>query len=122
MSHADSHIVPEGVPSIIAGDMNVAQNASGYAYLMNHQGRRHIWKDTYCVAEEDGLFGSTAITSPFTINSANGVMGTSRIDYVFVDGFDVASYDINQKKYKTGNGSEHYPSDHFPVIVTLKFK
>ena len=121
MYHADNFIVPEGVPSIIAGDMNVAPNGSGYANLMNHQGRRHIWNDAYCLAEEAGLLGPTAVTSPSTINSAKGEIGSSRIDHVFVDGFDVIDYDINQKKYKTENGAEHYPSDHFPVIVTLKF-
>ena len=122
MSHADSHIVPEGVPSIIAGDMNAAPGMSGYVNLMNHEGRRHIWKDTYYVAQEAGLLGATAAISPVTNNSAKGQMGNSRIDHVFVDGFDVLHYDIKQNKYKTENGTEHYPSDHFPVIVTLKFK
>ena len=121
MLHADSHIVPEGVPSIIAGDMNASPTSSGYANLMNQEGRRHLWKDAYYVAEESGALGVTAKTSPVTNNSAKGNIGTSRIDHVFVDGFEVLDYDINQNKYRTENGSEHYPSDHFPVIVTLKF-
>lgn len=121
MYHADNFIVPEGAPSIIAGDMNVAPGGSGYTHLMNNQGRRHIWNDAYSVADGAGLLGSTATASPFTINSAKGEIGSSRIDHVFVDGFDVLDYDINQKKYKTANGMDHYPSDHFPVIVTLKF-
>ena len=121
MLHADSHIVPEGVPSIIAGDMNASPTSSGYMNLMNQQGRRHLWKDAYYVAEESGALGVTAKTSPVTNNSAKGNIGTSRIDQVFVDGFEVLDYDINQNKYRTENGSEHYPSDHFPVIVTLKF-
>ena len=121
MSHADGFIVPQGVPSIIAGDMNVTPEGSGYAHLMNHKGRRHVWKDAYYVAQEACLLGTAAATSPFTNNSAKGEIGNSRIDHVFVDGFDVLGYDINQNKYKTENGSEHYPSDHFPVIVTLKF-
>ena len=121
MLHADSHIVPEGVPSIIAGDMNASPTSSGYMNLMNQEGRRHLWKDAYYVAEESGALGVTAKTSPVTNNSAKGNIGTSRIDHVFVDGFEVLDYDINQNKYKTENGSEHYPSDHFPVIVTLKF-
>ena len=121
MAHADKFIVPEGVPSIIAGDMNVAPNGSGYANLMNHLGRRHIWKDTYVLAQEAGVVGATALTSPFTTNSTKEQIGSSRIDHVFVEGFEVMNYDINQNKYNTGNGSKHYPSDHFPIILTLKF-
>lgn len=120
MSHADEFIVPEGVPSIIAGDMNVGPTGSGYAYLMNHEGRRHMWKDAYSIAGDAGTLGVTAKNSPFTNNSAKGEIGTSRIDHVFVEGFEVMNYDINQKKYKTASGMEHFPSDHFPVIVTLQ--
>ena len=122
MSHADKNIVPEGVPSIIAGDMNVAPNGSGYANLMNHLGRRHIWSDTYDVAKEAGTLGATAANFPFTTNSPKGQIGNSRIDHIFTEYFDISSYDINQKKYKTLNDSEVYPSDHFPIVVTLKFR
>ena len=128
MAHADRYIVPEGVPSIIAGDMNTGIELSsgkvhqGYSILTDNQGRRHEWEDTYVLARQVGLLGETAAQSPATTNSSKGDKpGSVRIDHIFVEGFEVSGYDICQKKYKTENGTEHYPSDHFPVIVTLKF-
>ena len=128
MAHADRYIVPEGVPSIIAGDMNTGIELSsgkvhkGYSILTDNQGGRHEWKDAYVLAGQAGVLGQTAALSPVTTNSSKGDrMGNARIDHVFVEGLQVTGYEICQKKYKTENGSEHYPSDHFPVIVTLKF-
>lgn len=128
MAHADRYIVPEGVPSIIAGDMNTGIELSsgkvhqGYSILTDNQGRRHEWEDTYVLARQVGLLGETAAQSPVTTNSSKGDKpGSVRIDHIFVEGFEVSGYEICQKKYKTENGTEHYPSDHFPVIVTLKF-
>ena len=128
MAHADRYIVPEGVPSIIAGDMNTGIELSsgkvhqGYSILTDNQGRRHEWEDTYVLARQVGLLGETAAQFPVTTNSSKGDKpGSVRIDHIFVEGFEVTGYDICQKKYKTENGTEHYPSDHFPVIVTLKF-
>lgn len=128
MAHTDAFIVPEGVPSIIAGDMNTGVNVTtgeshvGYSILMDSDGRRHKWQDAYSLAEKSGVLSQTARQNPATTNSSKGdQVGTTRIDHVLVEGFEVLNYDINQNKYKTDNGAEHYPSDHFPVIVTLKF-
>lgn len=128
MSHADMYIVPEGVPSVVAGDMNAGIEASGgnvhegYSILVDNNGRRHEWKDAYVLAGQAGVLDQTAALSPVTTNSSKGDRtGNARIDHVFVEGLQVTGYEICQKKYKTENGTEHYPSDHFPVIVTLKF-
>ncbi len=123
MYHADWNIVPEGVPSIIAADMNSRPTDEGYiTYLSTNEGRRHKWEDTYELASQGGVLGKTASESPVTVNSSKGVKGNSRIDHILTDGFDVLEYEINQKKYNTENGAEHYPSDHFPVTVKLKFR
>lgn len=124
MEYADGSVVPAGIPSIIAADFNSKTNQSGYAkYVADNSSRQHKWVNAYEVAKNDGLLGMTAVTSPVTMNEKNEKkLGTSMIDHVLVEGFEVLSYDINQKKYKTENGTEHYPSDHFPVVTTLKFK
>ena len=124
MAYADAHIVPMGVPSVIAADFNSTITNSGYAtYIADHSGRRHKWENAYLIAKESGLLGATAADSPVTMNNKNETkLSTSMIDHILVEGFEVLSYDINHKKYKTGNRTEHYPSDHFPVFATLKFK
>ena len=124
MAHADTHIVPVGVPSIIAADFNSKITQSGYAtYVADNSDRRHKWENVYEIAKDSGRLGTTAAASPFTMNDKNEKkLGTSMIDHILVEGFEVLYYDINQKKYKTADGSEHYPSDHFPVFATLKFK
>ena len=128
MTHADRHIIPEGVPSIVAGDMNTGVESSsgktydGYSILCDNIGRRHKWEDAYMLARQAGVLGKNAAQLPVTTNSSKGDKpGGVRIDHIFVEGFEVSGYEICQKKYKTENGTEHYPSDHFPVIVTLKF-
>ena len=124
MAHADTHIVPVGVPSIIAADFNSKITQSGYAtYVADNSDRRHKWENVYEIAKDSGRLGTTAAASPVTMNDKNEKkLGTSMIDHILVEGFEVLDYDINQKKYKTADGSEHYPSDHFPVFATLKFK
>lgn len=124
IAHADTHIVPVGVPSIIAADFNSKITQSGYAtYVADNSDRRHKWENVYEIAKDSGRLGTTAAASPVTMNDKNEKkLGTSMIDHILVEGFEVLDYDINQKKYKTADGSEHYPSDHFPVFATLKFK
>ena len=124
MEYADGNIVPMGVPSIIAADFNSKTSQSGYAtYVADNSSRKHKWVNAYEVAKTAGLLGVTAATSPVTMNEKNEKkLGTSMIDHILVEGFEVLDYDINHKKYKTANGTEHYPSDHFPVVTTLKFK
>lgn len=124
IEHADYHIVPTGVPSIIAADFNSKISDSGYAtYIAKTDNRRHKWENAYLIAKAEGKLGHTSMVSPITMNQKNEKkLSTSMIDHILVEGFEVLKYDINQKKYKTENGTGHYPSDHFPVIVTLKFK
>ena len=124
MAHADANIVPMGVPSIIAADFNSAAAQSGYAtYVADNSGRRHNWENVYEIAKNSGLLGPVASSSPVTMNAKNEKkLGTSMIDHILIEGFEVLSYDIDHKKYTTADGTEHYPSDHFPVYATLKFK
>ena len=124
MEYADRNVVPVGVPSIIAADFNSKTNQSGYAtYVADDSNRQHKWLNAYEVAKAEGRLGVTAATSPVTMNEKNEKkLGSSMIDHILVEGFEVLDYDINQKKYRTENGTEHYPSDHFPVVTTLKFK
>ena len=120
MTHADKVIVPTGIPSIIAGDMNASPSNDGYKlYLNKNSGRLHKWFDVCNYASASGLLGPGAAESQVTMNSYKETMGSSRIDHIFVDGFTPLSYDILRDKYPTLDSSLHWQSDHFPVVVTL---
>lgn len=122
MSHADKDVVPKGTPSIIAGDFNTTFSHDGYIdHIAAVEKYSHKWENAYLIAREKGLLNTAAFTFA-TTNSIYEKTGSSIIDHILVDGFDVLKYEINQKKYATEDGSGHYPSDHFPVVVKLKFK
>ena len=115
-------LIPEGVPAVIAGDMNASPSSPGFtAYLSNNAGRSHKWKNAYSCAYSCSVLGPMAASNATTVNSASEVVGNSRIDHVFFDGFFISSYETLQKKYTTAGGEEHYPSDHFPLVVELSF-
>ena len=115
-------LIPEGVPAVIAGDMNASPSSPGFtAYLSNNAGRSHKWKNAYSCAYSCSVLGPMAASNATTVNSASEVVGNSRIDHVFFDGFFISSYETLQKKYTTAGGEDHYPSDHFPLVVELSF-
>lgn len=123
MEHADTRIVPQGIPGIIAGDMNVTPSGKGYTeFLNNNSGRIHKWHNAYVYAQGMNALGPMAKESPATVNSAKEVTGTGRIDHILVTGFSVESYETLRTKYPTADGSMHYPSDHFPLIASVVLK
>lgn len=120
MDYADRIIVPQGMPGIIAGDINAGPTSSGYvSYLSNNSGRVHSWRNAYVYALGMNALGPMTQETPATINSTYEATGTSRIDHIFVTGFSVDWYETMRTKYPTADGTLHYPSDHFPVVVTL---
>lgn len=123
MDYADTKLIPKGVPSIIAGDMNVSETQEGYtAYLNRNTGRLHHWMNACEVARGSGLLGECAKSNSGTTNTHKEADGKERIDHIFYDGFSIKGYEVLRKKYPTRNGTAHYPSDHLPVTATLIFK
>ncbi|MBQ9434811.1 MAG: endonuclease/exonuclease/phosphatase family protein [Bacteroidales bacterium] len=123
MNYADETLVGPGVPAIICGDMNAKPTDQGYIqYLNNSNGRVHQWFNAYEEAERKGVLGPMAKEGPGTMNNHNTeATGTYRIDHMFLTGFTLTSYETVRKKFPTKDGSLHYPSDHFPLVVTVEF-
>ena len=129
MNYADQVIVWPDMPAIIAGDMNAPPSDLGYVqYLNNNSGRVHQWFNAYEEASKKGVLGPMTKENPGTINDHQTEVpgyepytGTDRIDQFFLTGCTITSYETVRKKFPTKDGSLHYPSDHFPLVVTVEF-
>lgn len=67
---------------------------------------------TICTSQPTGFNGTF---NNWEMSSTN-FDEVSRFDYIYTSGSQVQSYKVISDKYAT----ENYPSDHFPVFVTLK--
>lgn len=117
--------IADGLPIILGGDFNTTEKSRGYhtyRYMVGPAG----FADCRYAAPETDNSGTARIWG--SEMSSNG----SRIDYIFVNGADVASYkvasgafrkddtyveDVTAADLKTG---EYYDiSDHLPVLATV---
>lgn len=107
------------IPVILTGDFNVNQNSDSYKVLEESG----ILKDAY------GLAKIKLDNSASFNNYGKGLGKDERIDHVFFSkAFGVDRYAILTDGYVDANDtsdgkySMHYPSDHFPVMVTAELK
>jgi endonuclease/exonuclease/phosphatase family metal-dependent hydrolase len=95
------------VPAILTGDFNVDQTNESYT-LINTSG---LLKDSYELSPV-----KLAPSSTFNSFDAN-TAGDKRIDHIFVTSkFKVTRYGIITNTYHG-----RVPSDHYPVVVTVKY-
>lgn len=95
-------------PAILTGDFNVDETNESYLLLKNSE----LFKDAFEIAEvklaPNGTFNE------FNVN----IKPVGRIDHIFLTKeFEVQRFGILTNTY---NG--RYPSDHFPVMVKIKYK
>ena len=102
----------EKMPTILMGDMNAGPNSKPIRILsenLHHYPDIHLTNIYDCVQQEQ-ICG--------TYHGFRGGQKGKPIDYMFVsDDFAVENLSIDRSSL---NG--RYPSDHFPLIVTLRFK
>lgn len=119
VTYADEVVVADDVPSIIVGDMNLTETEQekAYGYLCSRR-----WKDAYYLAEDAGLLGETIKACRSSVNQKDeSSLAIWKPDHIFVDGVEVLSYDVDQEKYPTRDGTLHYPSDHMPLTAEIRF-
>ncbi len=110
-------LVPEDVPSILVGDLNVSHKSADWVNIS--AGR---WEDVYSrfYAEnmlefEDREWG--------TQNTKDEKDWTKwHPDHIMLDGFSAVDYRVRRDKFPTADGTRHYPSDHFPLTATVRFE
>ena len=118
IKYAEELIGSRKIPSIIVGDFNATKGAPGFD-VVEGSGR---WHDVFYILKDEGLLDESE-TKQGTCNSKNeqSISGW-RPDHITIDGnLTAESFRTVRDKYPTSDGTEHYPSDHFPVVAELKF-
>lgn len=98
----------EGLPVIWMGDFNVEPENPAYQVILNQE----AWKD----ARLDSKLSSYGPKGTFTGFDWDR-MPDGIIDHVFVQG----KLEVLRHGILTDNYGKKYPSDHFPVLVELRF-
>lgn len=107
------------IPVVLTGDFNVDQNSDSYKVLENSG----ILHDAFGLSE-------VRLDNAATFNNYGRRLAVNeRIDHIFLSSaFSVKKYGILTDGYadKTENAKDgfmmRYPSDHFPVMVTVELK
>lgn len=118
IKYAEQLIGSRKTPSIIVGDFNATKGAPGFD-VVEASGR---WHDVFYILKDEGLLDESE-TQKGTCNAKNeeSISGW-RPDHITIDGNIIAeSFKTVRDKYPTTDGTEHYPSDHFPIVAELKF-
>ena len=118
IKYAAELIGSRNTPSIIVGDFNATKGAPGFD-VVEGSGR---WHDVFYILKDEGLLDESE-TQKGTCNAKNeqSISGW-RPDHITIDGnLTAESFKTVRSKYPTTDGTEHYPSDHFPIGAELKF-
>ena len=110
-------LVPEDVPSILVGDLNIAHNSKEWHYIADAR-----WEDVY-----------TRFAAEGRLNMEDRMWGTQNTkdesasskwypDHIMLDGFKAREFRIERGQFPTVDGSLHYPSDHYPLVATVEFE
>lgn len=95
---------PKNLPVTLSGDFNLTDDSEPIKILSQNM------KDTFYHSETKH-YGPVGTFTGFNVNE----VPKERIDYIFTNGFKIRSHrHINDRRENL-----LYPSDHFPVIVTL---
>ena len=108
------HVNTEGLPLLVAGDMNTYSGHISYQVFSNSG-----WTDSFNAASAAMCLDADTRKEPGTdIGLGPEYVRTEarRIDFVLYDGFEVRSYSNIFTRYNGG-----YPSDHLPIRVELSF-
>lgn len=114
-------LVTEGLPSIIVGDMNMEKGDVAGNYNILVSGR---WKDVFDTMLSDGSLAYTDQRLKGTMNAnknEEGGFSSWRPDHVLFHGFTPSYYKVGRETFATADGTQHWPSDHFPIKVILNF-
>ena len=118
IKYAEELIGSRKIPSIIVGDFNATKGAPGFD-VVEGSGR---WHDVFYILKDEGVLDESE-TKKGTCNAKNeqSISGW-RPDHITIDGnLTAESFKTVRDKYPTTDGTEHYPSDHFPIVAELKF-
>jgi endonuclease/exonuclease/phosphatase family metal-dependent hydrolase len=98
----------EGLPAIWMGDFNVEPENPAYQVILNQE----TWKDARLISKLPSYGPKGTFTAFEWDRMPDGI-----IDHIFVQG----KLEVLRHGILTDNYGKKYPSDHFPVLVELRF-
>ena len=109
-------LVPEDVPSILVGDLNIAHNAKDWHTIAD--GR---WEDVYTRFSKEGRLEIE--DREWGTQNTKDESGSTKWypDHIMLDGFKAHSFRIERGQFPTADASLHYPSDHYPLVARVTF-
>lgn len=109
-------IVPEGVPSVMVGDLNVDHKGKSWVHISEA-----IWEDVYTLCQQEGSLFPEDVQ--WGTQNTKDETGYSKWypDHILINGMKVKDFAIIRDKYPTQDGSLHFPSDHLPITAELSF-
>lgn len=109
-------LVPEDVPSILVGDLNIAHNSKEWFNIADAR-----WEDVYTRFAEEGRLEMDD-REWGTQNTKDEASSTKWYpDHIMLSGFKARDFRIDRSQFPTADGSLHYPSDHYPLVATVEF-
>ena len=113
-------LVPPGIPSIVAGDLNCDRGHYTDVFLDCLMASR--WQDAWQTLREEGALPKEERQAG-TMNAKNDSgLSRWRPDHILYDGFIPLDFHTDRRQLPTTDGSLHYPSDHQPVPCIVRFK
>lgn len=109
--------IPDNVPSILVGDMNVDDKSKHWLSLA--QARFMDAKQYFTRAKR---LSSDAKTWGTQNNKDESGYSKWWPDHIMFNMFRPLDYVIDRSKFPTADGSLHYPSDHLPVTSVMEFR
>lgn len=97
---------PEGIPSVLVGDMNAAPDDAASVSFRTH------WRDAYLTTDANFIYGPQATFNGHKLTTDLS-QASGRIDYIYTRG------DLTLKSYRVDNTiyNNIYPSDHCPLKI-----
>ena len=109
--------IPDDVPSILVGDMNVDDKAKHWLSLAQAR-----FLDTRQYFARAKRLSADARTWGTQDNKDENGYSKWWPDHIMFNMFRPLDYVIDRSKFPTSDGSLHYPSDHLPVTCNMEFR
>ncbi len=108
--------LPEHVPAILVGDMNVDVNGRTWNTLAEVP-----FTDVKLLFMQEGKLSEDARMSGTQNAKDESRLTTWYPDHIMVRGFEPLDYVIDRSRFATDDGTLHYPSDHLPLTCHVAF-
>lgn len=117
ISHLDDVIIPKGAASIIVGDFNCDNGAEAFKAMTSRR-----WVDTYLQLKSENRVEENELMAGTQPKKDETGFGKWRPDHILYYKMVPNWFHIDRRKFPTVDGTEHFPSDHLPIVAEFKYE